>query len=108
MDNDLIVMATILTTLAEVTDGAPESTLYLAACNMNITRWQALRWVMAKSDLITVEGHWVTITPKGRELAEKIESATALRKAYDWVGEEDESADRGCAGSGPQPDISAR
>lgn len=73
MDRQLQRMAAILTTLAEL-DGAPESTLYLF-CDMDMQVWGGMKHMLLTADLIQVTNYYVTLTKKGRKLAEQVEKA---------------------------------
>lgn len=76
--NDLVAkIAAILTTLAELNTGAPESTLYLA-CNMNLDHWSMIRAIMEKAGWIKVAHHYVRLTDAGKSKAQELE--TAFRK----------------------------
>lgn len=67
--------AMILTTLAE-TDGAPESHIYLAL-GMDMERWNTYRGILTRQSLITIRGHYVRLTDKGKAIAADIEKALA-------------------------------
>ena len=66
-------IAVIVTTLAEV-DGSPESMLYLAI-GADLEYWNTIKYALVSTDLIHEEYNFVTITDKGRALADKINSA---------------------------------
>ena len=66
-------IAAVLTTLAELDTGCPESTVYMAM-GMNIHQYGELREVLVGSGLVTVSGHYIELTPKGRELAAKCQA----------------------------------
>lgn len=72
-------LCAILTTLAEV-DFAPESALYLGI-GADFGTWQTLRSILLAGGLATVEGHAVTITPKGRAVADKVTAHNASQRA---------------------------
>jgi len=63
-------LCVILTTLAEV-PYASESSIYLAI-GADLSKWQTLKVILCSSGLATSEGYAMTITDKGRALAEKI------------------------------------
>jgi hypothetical protein len=74
-------IAATLTTLAETENscsmGVPESHLYLAVSGGDIHHWNGLKGILIHNDWITCQNNLVRITPKGRELAEKIEAQLA-------------------------------
>lgn len=74
--NSLIVA--ILTTLAE-TNGSPSSMIYLAL-GMDLNLWNLIAGIMVKGGLVTITNHFVTLTPKGREMANQIEAKLASLK----------------------------
>lgn len=71
-------LCAILTTLAEV-QFAPESTIYLA-CGADLSKWQSLKMMLVQGGLVLLGefgDYTVSITDKGRELANKINAAVA-------------------------------
>ena len=59
------------------TSGAPESTFYMAL-GMDMDKWQYVRFVLtAEPAMVRISGNYVTLTPYGRELAERIDSVMA-------------------------------
>lgn len=70
---DVTAIVAILTTLAEC-EGSPESMIYLAI-GADLNRWYQLKAALVSTDLIHEEYNFVTITDKGRVLAEKINAA---------------------------------
>lgn len=71
-------VAAILSTLLE-TGGGPESSIYLAL-GANLSMWEGLKGLMLRSDLIAISGHWVELTEKGRQMAEKCNAVLAGAK----------------------------
>ena len=69
------LLAAIITTLAEV-NGSPESMLYLGI-GMDMDLWTKIRSMLVGAGIIRVQGHYVTLTDKGRELAGQINAAIA-------------------------------
>ena len=65
----------VLTTLAEV-DGAPETMIYLAV-GSEMERWNKLKYALVSSGLVVVNHNFVTITAKGKVLADKLNLAMA-------------------------------
>lgn len=63
-------VSAVLSTLLEVGEPAPESSLYLAM-ESNIERYHMIRNLMIDSGLISVEHNAVSLTEKGREVAER-------------------------------------
>ena len=70
-----IWIATVLTTALEC-QPCPCSSVY-TALGMDFGKWETLSGIMTRSGLITIHGHSISLTPKGRELAEKINEARA-------------------------------
>lgn len=68
----MVLVAAVLTTLLE-TGGSPASTIYLA-CGMEMRKWEALRDIMLRMDVIKISNHYVTLTEKGTQLATEINS----------------------------------
>lgn len=62
-------IAAILTTIAE-TGTAIESYCYLAV-GSDIHKWNTLKHVMLESGMVTIKSNVVSLTPKGKELADK-------------------------------------
>jgi hypothetical protein len=56
------------------TDGTPESNLYLL-CDMDMQDFMVIKGMMLGADLITIKGHWVTLTANGRAHAIAIEAS---------------------------------
>lgn len=77
--NELMTaIAAVLTTAAELKAGTafPESTAYIAlGCDMD--KWHTVRGTLENAGLITVKGYALSLTAKGRDLAEKCNSALA-------------------------------
>ena len=75
MTKDMILtrIVAIVATLAE-TNGSPESMLYLF-CGMDMAAWEAIRDILIKANLVTISGHYVTLTDHGKATAEKINAA---------------------------------
>lgn len=77
MANIVATVAAIITALDD-TGGSPESMLYVFL-GTNMDLWTKVRDVLIDGDLITVSGHYVTLTQKGKETAGKLNAA--MRKA---------------------------
>jgi predicted transcriptional regulator len=71
----LAKFAAMISTLNE-TNGAPESSLYIFF-DMNMDVWQRVRSMLISEELVTIKGHFVTLTAKGREMAAKIDAAVS-------------------------------
>lgn len=71
----LVLVAGILSALLE-TGGSPESNLYIL-CDMDMTRWETIRYILVESGLVTIKGYFVTLTAKGKETAESIDAVLA-------------------------------
>jgi predicted transcriptional regulator len=67
---ELQKVAAIIATLGE-TNGSPESMLYIF-CDMDMDKWTAMRYALVQSDLIIIKGNYVTLTAKGKALADKL------------------------------------
>lgn len=68
-------LAVILTTVAAMPGGAPEGVMYAALMNkLALHEFEALLDIAASVGLVMRAQHVVTITPRGREMAEKIEA----------------------------------
>lgn len=67
-------VAAIVATLDEL-GGTPESNLYIFF-DMNMDDWQLARRMLLGAGLVTILGHWVELTAKGRALAARINEAT--------------------------------
>lgn len=63
-------MAAILCTLEE-TNGAIESMLCIF-CEMNMDDYSIIRDIFLDAGLVTIKSHYVTLTPKGIDMAKKI------------------------------------
>ena len=63
-------IAAVLTTLRD-TGGAPESMLYIFF-DMNMDLWTKVRAILIEADLITIKGHYITLTPLGTEKADRL------------------------------------
>ena len=74
-----LAMCAILTTIADVEDGAPSGTLYMAlqtadANAYTLDAYYRVLSLLTESGCVTVEHNIVAITGKGRALAAKIEA----------------------------------
>lgn len=75
----LVRIASAVTALADIDDGAPESTFYLAF-GANLDEWNAIRHVLVKGGLVEIKSHWVRLTAKGRALAAELNQALKEKK----------------------------
>jgi len=75
----LAKIAATVSTLAE-TEGASESALYLTVCGCDMSTWETLRSVLLGSSLVSIKSHFVTLTPKGKEIGDKINARLAASK----------------------------
>jgi hypothetical protein len=66
----LTKVAAIVTTLQD-TGGSPESMLYLF-CDTDLAKWEMLRDILVKADLVKISGHYVTLTENGKITATKL------------------------------------
>ena len=67
---DVTKIAAVLCSLDEM-NGVPESMLYIFF-GMDIHLWNDIRNSLVRSDLIAVKGNYVTLTSKGKALAQRI------------------------------------
>lgn len=63
-------LAAILTTLDAINAPAPETSFYLAL-NFDINKWTMLRGILLQGELVTIDSHLVSLTPKGKTIADK-------------------------------------
>ena len=77
MTKDVLLtrVAAIISALGE-TGGSPESMLYIF-CEMDMQAWELVRDILLRSRNIEIKGHYVTLTPFGRETAKAIDAAMA-------------------------------
>ena len=66
-------IAAIVTALDE-TNGSPESMLYIF-CNMDMHAYETIRDILIKANLVTIKGHYVTLTEEGKKTAQKLNAA---------------------------------
>ena len=69
----LAKIAAVIATLDE-TNGSPESMLYIFF-SMDMDLWTKVRTILIESNLITVKGNYVTLTPAGKVTAQKLNQA---------------------------------
>jgi len=69
-----VIGATLLTLIETEPEPAPESGFYLAL-GMNIDRWHLIKDILVTTELVTIKGHCLHLTTKGRELAVKIQAS---------------------------------
>ena len=63
------ILASVLTAALEC-QPCPESMVYLAL-GSDMSKWQTVREILLAGQLAIIEGHSITLTAKGREIAEK-------------------------------------
>lgn len=73
-------ISAVVTTLAEFNTGCPSSSIYLAM-GCDYSAWAGLSSVMERANLITVRNHFVTLTAKGKKLADDINQVLAEKAA---------------------------
>ena len=75
MDKNLLLtrVAAIVTTLEE-TNGTPESMLYIF-CDMDMSAYEIVRDILVKANLVTIKGHYVTLTNEGKSMAQRLNAA---------------------------------
>jgi hypothetical protein len=72
----LTAVAAVLTTALETEpDPFPESTVYLAVCGTDIETWEALKYVLTSTGLVTCSGNCIHLTDKGRRYAVELEES---------------------------------
>lgn len=76
--NELITyVAAILTTALETEPSPfPESMAYLALGG-DLSKWEGVKGILLGSGLITIDGHSISLTDKGRETARQCNAAMA-------------------------------
>ncbi len=74
-DEMLTALAAVLTTALEC-QPCPESMVYLAL-GSDIGKWETVKAALQHAELATFEGYSVTLTAKGRALAERCNVALA-------------------------------
>lgn len=72
------IVAAIVTTLHESDCDIPESTLYIL-CGMDMDKWNTVRGIMLCADFVSIKGNFVTLRPKGTEVAIKINEKLGAR-----------------------------
>ena len=73
-------LCAILTTLREVGEPAPESSIYMAL-GMDIDKYHALRTIMLNCKLVSLSSHALSLTPEGVAMADKINAHVAAQGA---------------------------
>jgi predicted transcriptional regulator len=61
-----------------VGEGIPESNLYIV-CDMNMEDYSILREFLVNGELMKIKSHFATLTPKGIEMAEKLNKFYATK-----------------------------
>lgn len=69
-----VYIAAILTTLLETDAPAPESSLYLAM-GMDLPRYELVRDLMVRLELVTVKSYTMRLTEKGTSMAHECNAA---------------------------------
>lgn len=72
--NDVLTRVAAIVTTLEETNGSPESMLYIF-CEMNMQDYELIRDVLVKAKLVTIKGHYVTLTEEGKKTAQKLNEA---------------------------------
>lgn len=73
MTKDLLITR-IAAIVSSIETGTPESMLYIF-CDMNMDDYQTIRDILLKAGLVTIKGHFVTLTPEGKMTADKLNKA---------------------------------
>ena len=72
-----VALAAVLTTALETEPQPfPETMAYLAL-GADMGKWEAVRSVLTQGGFATMDGNAIALTPKGCELAEKLNAAMA-------------------------------
>lgn len=74
-EKELLTIAAVVSALRGE-EGAPESLFYVF-CNFDMDYWQSIRQKLTTGGLITIRGHYVTLTARGKILAENIDKTMA-------------------------------
>ena len=72
-----VFLAAVLTTANDI-QPCPESSIYLAL-GCDIDEWQTVKGLLLSAELATFRGYSVTLTDKGRVLAEKCNALVASK-----------------------------
>jgi predicted transcriptional regulator len=81
MTKELLLLQSLqraLTALDE-TNGSPESMLYIF-CEMNMNDYQMIRDILVKAGFVTIKGNYVTLTSKGKKIAQKLNKHLANKQ----------------------------
>jgi len=70
----------VLETLTEVGKGCPESSIYIAL-GSNLDFSNDVIGILTQAGFITNKRHWIELTPKGKEIGEKVVAAKAAMAA---------------------------
>ena len=70
MDKNLL-MTRIAAIVTSIEGGTPESMLYIF-CDMNMEEYNIVRDVLVRADLVSIKGHYVTLTENGKVTAAKL------------------------------------
>jgi len=75
-DEHVVVISSIIATLADEGGNAPEGIMYAAVMNgISLSEFNAIMVALDRAGLITRSGNIASLTPKGLETAERIKCA---------------------------------
>jgi hypothetical protein len=71
MTRDVLMtrIAAIVSSLGD--EGTPESMLYIL-CDMNMADWETVRDILVRGKLVSIKGHYVTLTESGKTTAAEL------------------------------------
>jgi hypothetical protein len=72
----VVAVAAVVTTALEVGEPCPETSVYLALGG-DIGKYEKIRDLLLNGGMITIRGHSIGLTPKGKALAEEINKTMA-------------------------------
>lgn len=78
----LAKVTSILITLSEL-NGSPESVIYLSL-GCDLIEWAAITDSLIERGWISIHAHFVSLTPKGREIAAKWQEALEIYEKEKW------------------------
>lgn len=67
-----VLLCSIITTLDETKEGWAPRSYVMLGCNLDLDSYQFVESVMVKGGLVETTSETITITPKGREIAKKV------------------------------------
>lgn len=81
-----VTLVTLLDDDGKPLSDVPESVLYLLVCDANLGEWNEIKAVMLRGGLIEIKFNAVSLTPKGAELAAKLDAEFKAHRARQKTG----------------------